>query len=93
MPPTDPACGTTWRQAGNNTGHCGGRRGCHRTFDSEQAFDRHQTVRKGVVVCRDPATLYDLSDSQAVYESRVGDDGVTYWRMAVKRPLELAVAA
>jgi hypothetical protein len=33
--------------------HCAA---CHRTFTSASAFDRHQALDGGTVVCRDPAT-------------------------------------
>ncbi len=46
------SCGScTNRWAGSNTAHCGGTRGCHITFSSPSAFDRHR--RDGS--CLDPA--------------------------------------
>lgn len=51
------ACGKTWKQRGNITGHCSG---CHETFEGEHLFDAHrhyldeaQTERG----CKDPATM------------------------------------
>lgn len=77
----------SWRQSGNRTGHCSG---CHRTFDGERAFDRHQTVSDGKVTCHDPAAVvYEGARAgEPVYESRIetlDDEGcevqVTYWRI------------
>lgn len=31
--------------------------GCGRPFNSVSAFDKHQTLTKGAVTCRDPASL------------------------------------
>ncbi len=68
-------CGIIWRQSGNRTGHCSG---CHRTFDSLEAFDKHQVIPEtGRVVCRDPAEV-KRGDGSPVFESRIRD-GVTYW--------------
>lgn len=33
------ACGKTWEQAGNKSGHCSG---CHETFYGLTAFDAHR---------------------------------------------------
>lgn len=44
-------CGAVWHQAGSETAHCGG---CHRTFNSVSAFDRHRVHEDGVRVCVDP---------------------------------------
>lgn len=46
------ACGVKWTQVANRTGHCSG---CHLTFSSLRAFDRHQTIEKGVSVCHEPS--------------------------------------
>ncbi|MDJ0413823.1 hypothetical protein [Rhodococcus opacus] len=37
---TCPTCEAVW--GGMNTGHCGGRDGCHHTFASLSAFDLHR---------------------------------------------------
>jgi hypothetical protein len=50
------ACGKTWHQRGNLTGHCGG---CHETFEGLRVFDSHQRIDGGVVTCLDPATVMD----------------------------------
>jgi hypothetical protein len=75
----------SWRQSGNNTGHCSG---CHVTFDGERSFDRHQTVKDGKVICHDPATM-TRRDGSAMYESRT-DDVATYWRL---RPSDAQIAS
>ena len=49
------ACGKTWKQRGNRTGHCGG---CHETFEGIALFDAHQRVGPdGEVTCLDPAVM------------------------------------
>ena len=49
------ACGKTWKQRGNRTGHCSG---CHQTFEGLALFDAHQRLRPdGSVICADPATM------------------------------------
>lgn len=51
---THPACGKSWVQRGNMSGHCSK---CHETFYGMRAFDRHQTHDEdGKVVCHDPAS-------------------------------------
>jgi hypothetical protein len=51
---THGACGRTWKQHGNRTGHCGK---CHRTFEGLALFDWHQRLdESGQVICRDPAS-------------------------------------
>jgi hypothetical protein len=46
------ACGKTWHQRGNRTGHCAR---CHETFEGLALFDRHQVLQSdGSVKCRDP---------------------------------------
>lgn len=50
---THPACGESWRQRGNRTGHCAK---CHNTFEGSSLFDWHQTLDdQGAVICRDPS--------------------------------------
>ena len=45
------ACGKTWKQRGNRTGHCAK---CHETFEGITLFDWHQTQADGgVTKCRD----------------------------------------
>ena len=66
------ACGQSWRQSGNRTGHCSG---CHQNFDGLSAFDRHRRDGK----CLDPASLFD-KDGESVFLGR-SDDIATYWRL------------
>lgn len=48
---THGACGKSWRQRGNTTGHCAR---CHETFEGLGLFDWHQVVQgDGTVKCRD----------------------------------------
>lgn len=50
---THGACGKTWKQRGNRTGHCAK---CHETFEGIALFDWHQLLDdKGDVICRTPA--------------------------------------
>lgn len=70
---------------GNQVGHCSG---CHETFRGEAAFDRHQTIPSGKVICHDPAGMVRQADGGPVYEGNV-IDGVTYWSL---RPTEAGVA-
>lgn len=47
------ACGKTWRQRGNRTGHCAK---CHETFEGLSLFTWHQTLTaEGRVTCRKPS--------------------------------------
>jgi hypothetical protein len=47
---THGACGKTWKQRGNRTGHCAK---CHETFEGITLFDWHQLLDdKGGVICR-----------------------------------------
>lgn len=49
---THGACGKTWNQRGNRTGHCAA---CHETFEGISLFDWHQELQAdGRVKCRDP---------------------------------------
>lgn len=49
------ACGKTWRQRGNRTGHCSG---CHETFEGETVFDAHRvTDENGDRVCLAPSEV------------------------------------
>lgn len=75
--PRCPTCGVIWRQSGNATGHCSG---CHATFDSLAAFDRHRTTgADGGRECRYPASVV-RDDGVPVFECRIAA-GVTYWRL------------
>lgn len=48
------ACGKSWKQRGNRSGHCSG---CHVTFYGITAFDQHHTRGDGGgPICVDPAT-------------------------------------
>jgi len=50
---THPACGKSWKQRGNRTGHCAK---CHETFEGVTLFDWHQLLDdEGRVTCRTPA--------------------------------------
>lgn len=44
------ACGKTWEQKGNKSGHCSD---CHEVFYGLSAFDKHRKE----MTCRDPLTL------------------------------------
>ena len=49
---THGACGKSWKQRGNRTGHCAG---CHETFEGIALFDAHQRVSAdGKLVCLAP---------------------------------------
>lgn len=49
------ACGKTWRQRGNRTGHCSA---CHETFEGESLFDAHRvTLDDGTRGCREPGSM------------------------------------
>lgn len=49
------ACGRSWVQRGNVTGHCAA---CHETFEGERLFDRHQHLTaQGKVQCSDPGSM------------------------------------
>jgi hypothetical protein len=80
--PQCPGCGVIWHQSGNRTGHCSG---CHRTFDSLSAFDRHRRDdAKGVRRCLDPAGLTQET-GEPVFAARNGhgelDKATSYWRL------------
>lgn len=50
-----PACGRSWTQHGNRTGHCSG---CHETFEGLSLFDAHQRIEAdGSVICLSPASM------------------------------------
>lgn len=49
------ACGKTWRQRGNRTGHCSA---CHETFEGLSLFDAHRvSYDDGSRGCLDPAEM------------------------------------
>lgn len=52
--PSCAGCGGIWHQKGNRSGHCSN---CHETFGSLSAFDRHQRMIEGKVVCFDPESV------------------------------------
>lgn len=63
MTPTSPsdhdtvhgACGKTWKQRGNRTGHCSG---CHQTFEGLTLFDAHRVTNDdGTRSCLNPAEM------------------------------------
>ena len=69
-------CGATWKQVGNQTGHCSG---CHRTFASLAAFDAHF---RGVS-CVDPA-LVTRSTGEPMFVAETGGPQVqngVIWRL------------
>ena len=41
--------------------HCSA---CHRDFTSLSAFDRHQTLRQGKIICADPMVAEDAQGRQ-----------------------------
>lgn len=45
-------CAREW--SGRNAAHCSQ---CHLTYTTPNAFDRHQSLRKGVVNCSDPSSV------------------------------------
>jgi hypothetical protein len=52
---THGACGKSWKQRGNTTGHCAK---CHETFEGLGLFDAHQKLdADGRVICSDPAEM------------------------------------
>ena len=54
-PMTHGACGKSWQQRGNRTGHCAA---CHETFEGLFLFDAHQRLLPdGQVLCLDPAVM------------------------------------
>lgn len=49
------ACGKTWKQRGNTTGHCGG---CHETFEGLAVFDLHRRENSdGKRICLPPESV------------------------------------
>ena len=69
------ACGKTWRQVGNRTGHCSR---CHQTFQGSTLFDGHQTMNaRGDVVCADPATT-PIRGHWLHFDAEHGDGVWTY---------------
>ena len=56
-------CGATW--TGHRGGHCKAP-GCHQTFTSDSAADRHYRSRSGFAGCHDPATL-TTKDGEPVF--------------------------
>lgn len=64
-------CGGTY---GGNAGHC---KGCHQTFSSDSAFDRH-LISRVTAGCHDPATVVDKQDRPVL----VYDEGRELWKMA-----------
>lgn len=52
---THGACGKSWKQRGNRTGHCAK---CHETFEGISLFDWHQLLTPdGAVICRDQSDV------------------------------------
>lgn len=62
---THGACGRSWVQRGNRSGHCAG---CHETFYGLRAFDGHR--QDGA--CLDPTTKPDVwwQDSGGQWHNR-----------------------
>lgn len=50
---THGACGKTWDQRGNKSGHCSG---CHDTYYGITAFDAHQRLENDRIICSRPDT-------------------------------------
>lgn len=69
------ACGKTWDQKGNRSGHCGGT--CHETFYGVTVFDKHR--KDGV--CLDPRELpgpwWQDDDEQWHFGVRLTDEQKT----------------
>lgn len=63
---TCPHCDNQW--SGLFSCHCGGTAGCHRSFTSVTAFDKHRTGSHayGTRHCVDPATLTDKDGQPAL---------------------------
>jgi hypothetical protein len=59
------ACGKSWKQRGNRTGHCSA---CHHTFEGITLFDMH---RRGGV-CADPAVM-TVGGLPLVFDGTHGD--------------------
>jgi len=68
------ACGKSWKQRGNRTGHCSG---CHHTFEGITLFDLH---RRGGV-CADPATM-TVGGLPLIFDGTHGDGS---WRPDTSR--------
>ncbi len=62
---THGACGKSWKQRGNRTGHCSG---CHHTFEGITLFDLH---RRGGV-CADPRVMV-VNDAPLTFDPTHGD--------------------
>ncbi|MFK4760324.1 hypothetical protein ACI3KS_05250 [Microbacterium sp. ZW T5_45] len=68
------ACGKSWKQRGNRTGHCSG---CHQTFEGVTLFDQH---RRGGV-CADPRSL-TAEGLPLIFDGTHGDGS---WRADASR--------
>jgi hypothetical protein len=51
---------------------------CHHSFTGVEAFDRHQTIENGTVICRDPAT-FTMNGKPLFSTHRVTPDGKPMW--------------
>jgi len=51
---------------------------CHTSYTGVEAFDRHQTIENGKVVCRDPAT-FELNGKPLFMSHRETPDGKPMW--------------
>lgn len=62
---------------GLSTCHCAG---CHQTFTSVTAFDKHQEIQDGRVICTAPATLFRRDGTTPVFAViRETPDGSPVW--------------
>lgn len=63
---THPACGKSWKQRGNRTGHCSA---CHETFEGIAIFDAHQRIgENGRATCLHPSEVGVGSKRKGTWE-------------------------
>ena len=58
---THGACGKSWNQAGNKSGHCSN---CHETYYGTTAFDAHQKLVADQIVCERRGEWWQDDDGQ-----------------------------
>ena len=71
-------CKSTW--TGLNRAHC---TGCHRTFNSVAAFDKHRRDSK----CLDPETLGMKMDDKGIWAGRMSEELKNSLRAIRSEPL------
>lgn len=72
---THGACGKSWVQSGNRTGHCPAK-DCHQTFQGSRLFDWHQKLTpEGQVICRTP------NDEEWIKSGLVYDEERFRWHL------------